>query len=56
VSKNDITGDSIITKVTGDREAFEKGMDAIFGKRDFRNRPIKEEEVTETKDEDKVGR
>lgn len=61
MSKNDITGDSIVTKVTGDSKAFEEGMDRIFGKRDFRNRPIIEEpndegSVTKIKDEDKVGR
>jgi hypothetical protein len=59
-STNPVTGDRITSKISQDKEAYGKGLEAIFGKRDFRNRPIQEPNdegsVVEIKDEDKVGR
>jgi hypothetical protein len=61
MSRNDITGDRIITKITGDQNTYGENLEKIFGKRDWRNRPIPEEpndegSVTQSPDENKVGR
>lgn len=60
MSTNDVTGDRITSKISKDKEAYGKGLEAIFGKRDFRNRPIVEPNdegsVTHIKHEDKVER
>ena len=34
MSKNDITGDSIVSKVNIDRAKFDESFDRIFGKKD----------------------
>lgn len=62
MATNDVTGDRITSKISKDKEAYGKGLENIFGKRDFRNRPIVEEpndsngSVTDTANEDKVER
>ena len=37
---NDITGDRLVNKVSKDSATYGENLEKIFGKRDFRNRPI----------------
>ncbi len=51
-SKNDITGDSLVSKI-GNKQAFDRNFDLIFGKKDIPKppeRPGKEWQKTEDKD------
>lgn len=57
MATNDITGDRITTKISNDTEKYGENLEKIFGKRDFRNRPIKDEpndEGSVTTSQDKV--
>jgi hypothetical protein len=41
---NNITGDRIVTKISKDVDSYGNNLEKIFGKRDFRNRPIKDDD------------
>lgn len=61
MATNDITGDRITSKISKNKDQYGNNLETIFGKRDFRNRPIVEPNdvgsVTTNKDnEDKMER